>query len=184
MRPDRLTPGGTGESGLALAAMRLFRERYQAEPEGVWHAPGRVNLIGEHTDYNEGFALPFAIGAGVCVAAGRGDAGVLAVVSRQLGGAHPVSVPLSGVAPGSVRGWAAYPAGMAWALRSSGYDVAGLRLAVDADLALGAGLSSSAALECASGLAMTELSGLSVPRAELAAAAGGPRTSSSARRPG
>ena len=64
-------------------AARLFADRYGREPEGVWFAPGRVNLIGEHTDYNEGFALPFAISAGICVAAAARDDGAIALSSAQ-----------------------------------------------------------------------------------------------------
>ncbi len=149
-------------------AARLFAASYGTAPDGVWHAPGRVNLIGEHTDYNDGFALPFALAAGVCVAAGRSEGDRLMLSSRQQG-ETVVTVPLAGLAPGAVGGWAAYPAGVAWALRSAGHGVAGLRIAVDADLALGAGLSSSAAIECATGLAMAELCGLPVSRAGLAA---------------
>jgi galactokinase len=149
-------------------AARLFAASYGTAPDGVWHAPGRVNLIGEHTDYNDGFALPFALAAGVCVAAGRSDGDCLMLSSRQQG-ETVVTVPLAGLAPGAVGGWAAYPAGVAWALRSAGHGVAGLRIAVDADLALGAGLSSSAAIECATGLAIADLCGLPVSRAGLAA---------------
>jgi galactokinase len=153
--------------GPGLGAARLFAERYGREPEGMWFAPGRVNFIGEHTDYNEGFALPFAIGAGVCVAAAARDDGILALSSRQHGGAV-VTVPLASLAPGRPAGWAAYPAGVAWALLSAGHRLGGASLAIDADLAAGAGLSSSAALECAAGLALAELYRLAVPRAELA----------------
>ncbi|HXW43506.1 MAG TPA: galactokinase [Streptosporangiaceae bacterium] len=150
-------------------AAELFARRYGQQPEGIWYSPGRVNLIGEHTDYNGGFALPFAISAGVCVAASRGNDGVIALASRQTGDAE-VDVAVTGLAPGAVRGWAAYPAGVAWALVSAGHEVGGARLAVDADLALGAGLSSSAALECAAGLALADLYGLDLPRPALAAA--------------
>ncbi len=149
-------------------AARLFAASYGAEPEGIWHAPGRVNLIGEHTDYNDGFAMPFALAAGVFVAAGRSKDDCLVLSSRQQG-ETVVTVPLAGLAPGAVGGWAAYPAGVAWALRSAGHGVAGTRIAVDADLALGAGLSSSAAIECATGLALADLCGLPVSRAGLAA---------------
>jgi galactokinase len=142
----------------------------------VWRAPGRVNLIGEHTDYNDGFALPFAIGAGVCVAAAARDDGVLELTSRQQGErVVAVSVeslargPVQSLAPGQPGGWAAYPAGMAWALASGGHRIGGASLAIDADLAAGAGLSSSAALVCAAGLALADLYQLAVPRAELAA---------------
>ena len=149
-------------------AAQLFGASYGAEPEGIWHAPGRVNLIGEHTDYNDGFALPFALAAGVCVAAGRSDGDRLELSSRQQGETL-VTVPLAGLGPGAVSGWAAYPAGVAWALRAAGHAVTGMRIAVDSELALGAGVSSSAAIECATGLAMADLCGLPVSRAGLAA---------------
>ena len=156
--------------GVADRAADWFAECYGAEPEGVWHAPGRVNLIGEHTDYNEGFVLPFALGQGVRAAVSRHDDGWLELRSRQVP-ASPATVPLSKLAPGSVTGWAAYPAGAAWAIREAGYPVGGASIAIDADLERGAALSSSAALECATALALTELPGLSVPRPELAALA-------------
>jgi galactokinase len=79
-------------------------------------APRRVNLIGEHTDYNEGFALPFAISDGVCVAAAARDDGLIAVPSRQHGETI-VTALLDGLAPGSPSGWPAYPAGVAAANR-------------------------------------------------------------------
>jgi galactokinase len=151
-----------------VPAAQLFTDRYGTAPDGVWRAPGRVNLIGEHTDYNDGFALPFAIGAGVCVAAAARDDGVLALTSRQQG-EQVVAVPAASLAPGQPGGWAAYPAGMAWALMSAGHHIGGASLAIDADLAAGAGLSSSAALVCAAGLALADLYELAVPRAELAA---------------
>jgi galactokinase len=154
--------------GPDLGAARLFADAFGRPPEGVWYAPGRVNLIGEHTDYNEGFALPFAIGAGVCVAAAaRGDR-LLALASRQQGG-DVLTVPVTALEPGLPGGWAAYPAGMAWALRSAGHRIGGASLAIDADLPAGAGLSSSAALSCAAGLALAGLYRLDVPRPDLAA---------------
>jgi galactokinase len=168
MTGPRMTgPRMTGP-GPDLGAARLFADAFGRPPEGVWYAPGRVNLIGEHTDYNEGFALPFAIGAGLCVAAAaRGD-GMLALASRQQGG-DVLAVPVTALAPGLPGGWAAYPAGMAWALRSAGHRIGGASLAIDADLPAGAGLSSSAALSCAAGLALAGLSRLDVPRPDLAA---------------
>lgn len=146
-----------------------YAERYGHPPEGMWFAPGRANLIGEHTDYNGGFVLPFALRFGVAVAAGRGGAGIT-VWSRQGDGAGVTAAP-DGLTPGSVRGWAAYPLGVAWSLAAAGYQLGSTRLAIDSDLPMGAGLSSSAALECAVALALTELHGHAAPRSELVALA-------------
>jgi len=143
-----------------------FARRYGREPEGIWFAPGRVNLLGG-PDYNEVFVLPFAIGAGVSVAASRRGDGRIALTSRQAGG-EPAVLAIGALEPGSVTGWAAYPAGVAWALREAGYLAGGADLAVDAGLPMGAGLASSAALECAVALALTGLYGLPVPRPVLA----------------
>jgi galactokinase len=157
-------------SGGARRVAAWFRERFGAEPHGVWHAPGRANLIGEHTDYNEGFVLPFALDHGTLAAAALTGAGALELRSMQVPEAS-VTVPLDTLAPGAVTGWAAYPSGVAWALREAGYPVAGVSVAIDSDLPQGAGLSSSAALECAVALALTELQGIDAPRPRLAALA-------------
>jgi galactokinase len=133
----------------------------------VWFAPGRANLMGEHTDYNEGFVLPFALAQGVTATATARDDGLLALRSRQKP-AEPVTLALDSLAPRSVTGWAAYPAGVAWALRAAGFDVLGASVDVDSDLPVGAGVSSSAALECSVALALCSLSGLTVPRERLA----------------
>jgi galactokinase len=143
-----------------------FRRCYGGEPAGVWRAPGRVNFIGEHTDYNDGLVMPFAIAAGVSVAAAPRDDGMLELASAEQHG-PPVAVRLAGLEPGAVTGWAAYVCGVAWALREAGHPVPGARLAFGADLPAGAGLSSSAALECAAALALTGLTGAEVPRPEL-----------------
>ena len=103
-----------------VRAASLFRERFGGEPDGVWLAPGRANLMGEHTDYNEGFVLPFALGQGVTAAASRRAGRRLTVCSRQEP-ADAVEVDLDGLAPGRVTGWAAYPAGVAWALEAAGH---------------------------------------------------------------
>jgi galactokinase len=132
-----------------------------------WRSPGRVNLIGEHTDYNDGFVLPLAIPREVRVhAAGRDDR-VLRVTSAQSQG-EPVAIPLDGLAPGTVDGWAAYVAGTAWALQEHGVELRGADLLVDGDVPRGAGLSSSAALECATAGALLAVAGADVPLAEVA----------------
>ena len=124
----------------------------------TWMAPGRVNLIGEHTDYNAGFVLPFALPLGVTARATARDDDLLCITSS----AHdePVTVRLSDLEPGAVDGWAAYAAGVAWSLRSAGIAVGGADVALDSDLPTGAGLSSSAALECAVAGALTTAYGI------------------------
>lgn len=120
---------------------RWFAQQHGEPPEGIWRAPGRVNIIGEHTDYNEGFVMPMALREGVTVcAAGRSD-DRLVLMSRQAGLA---AVELGKLAPGSVAGWPAYAAGVAWALLQAGYLIHGASIAIDSDLPAGAGLSSSA----------------------------------------
>ena len=152
-----------------MTAAELFRSRFGGEPDGVWLAPGRANLMGEHTDYNDGYVLPFALGQGVAAAAavrsGPHDR-ALVLCSRQEPGAA-VEVALDGLTPGQVTGWAAYPAGVAWALEAAGHRVPGACIAFDSDLPVGAGLSSSAAIECATALALTSLGDLDLPRGEL-----------------
>jgi galactokinase len=138
-----------------------------AQPEGVWSSPGRVNLIGEHTDYNEGFALPFAIAARAYVAARRRDDGVLRMRSVQLPGGD-VTVPVHELRPGTPQGWGAYVAGVVWAARRAGHEVGGMDVLVDGRVPLGSGLSSSHALECAVAGAATDLYGIEVTRSDLA----------------
>lgn len=123
-----------------------------------WAAPGRVNLIGEHVDYAQGLCLPFAIAERTVVeATPRADGRI-----RLRSAAEPgvVEIGLDQVGPGSPAGWAGYAAGVLWALREAGHPVGGLDVTVVDTVPLGAGLSSSAALECATALAVDELYGL------------------------
>jgi galactokinase len=143
-----------------------FVQRHGRAPETVWSAPGRANLIGEHTDYNDGFVLPFAIEQRVFVAAARRTDSRVHASSRQAptdDGSWRVDDP-HGAAP--ARGWLAYPFGVVRALQRVG-DVPGVDLVVDGDVPLGAGLSSSAALECAVACAVAELAGLRLSPIEL-----------------
>lgn len=141
-----------------------------AAAEGVWAAPGRVNLIGEHTDYNGGFALPFALPHRTYAAARLREDGILRIASAQQPDLWEGR--LADVGPGRPRGWPAYVAGVAWALAGRLPDGFGLDVVVDGHVPLGAGLSSSAALSCSVGVALRdlvpELSGLT--DADLAAA--------------
>src|SRR5688572_32197192 len=135
------------DHGRAFDTLRSkYRSLAGADAEGLWFAPGRVNLIGEHTDYNDGFVLPFAIEQRAVVAAGRRDDGLVVMHSLELD--ETVEVALSDLAPGA-DGWSAYLAGVVWALRESGEEVGAVTLVLTSDVPLGAGLSSSAAIECA-----------------------------------
>jgi len=134
-------------------------------PESVWRAPGRVNLIGEHTDYNDGFVLPIAITYGVTAAAASRPDRTLRLVSAQAD--QVTEVDVDSLAPGSVPGWAAYVAGVVWALRESGHDVGGADVHVDGDVPRGAGLSSSAALECSTAAALCDAYGLELSATEI-----------------
>jgi len=129
------------------------------EPDGVWSAPGRVNLIGEHTDYNGGLALPTALPHRTYVALRHRDDDVVRLGSAQAPG-DVWSARLADVAPDAVSGWGAYVAGVAWALGEAGHPVRGFDAVVDSCVPFGAGLSSSAALECAVAVALDETGGL------------------------
>jgi galactokinase len=144
----------------------VFEATYDVAPAGVWSAPGRVNLIGEHTDYNDGFVLPFAIAARTTVAAVVRSDGMLRMRSAQQPRGD-VSVTLEALAPGNPQGWASYVAGVVWAAHRAGHAVSGLDLLVDGRVPLGSGLSSSHALECAVLLAMNDLFGWDLSRNDL-----------------
>ncbi|NUR99350.1 MAG: galactokinase [Kribbellaceae bacterium] len=143
-----------------------FSDVFGTAPDGSWRAPGRVNLIGEHTDYNDGVVLPIALPNQIVVTAGRRTDGRVAVASG--GHADVVEFALESLRPGSVGDWAAYPAGAAWVLREAGYPIGGANLRFESDLPSGAGLSSSAALLCATAIALLGLAGVEVDPAEVA----------------
>ena len=136
-----------------------------AAPDWRWAAPGRVNLIGEHTDYNDGFVLPLAIDRRTRVAASPRSDEVVTVRSAQSRDQARFGLD---TCPGEVEGWAAYVAGVVWAMREQGHPVSGLDLEVDGDVPLGAGLSSSASLECAVAVALADLAGLELDTTTLA----------------
>ncbi|MEU8922591.1 galactokinase [Kitasatospora sp. NPDC048545] len=144
-----------------------FEAVHGARPSGVWAAPGRVNLIGEHTDYNDGFVLPIALPHSVEVTARRREDGRVRLYSAQ-GDGTITDLALDGLAPGVVTSWAAYPVGVFWALAEAGHTVGGADLFFDSDVPTGAGLSSSAALECATAAALNDLYGLGLSAPELA----------------
>ena len=132
---------------------------------GTWSAPGRVNLIGDHTDYNAGFALPFALPQRTTVVATARTDGRITATSGDL---EPGDFPTT-TQPGDVTGWAAYVAGIAWVLGEHlGAPVPGADLEISSEVPVGSGLSSSHSLECAVALALLGLAGAEVPREELA----------------
>jgi galactokinase len=158
-----------------VSAAELFRRIAGREPDGVWSAPGRVNLIGEHTDYNDGFVLPFAIDRRTTAAVGTRTDGIVRVASALAPADAVVEVPIADLAgpagdvASRVPRWALYPLGVIWAF---GRDVAGhaggLDIAIDSDVPVGAGLSSSAAIECSIAGAVNDLWALGNDRVALA----------------
>jgi galactokinase len=137
-------------------------------PAGVWAGPGRINLIGEHTDYNDGYVLPFALPQAACVAAAPRTDGRWLLRSVDLD--DTVEIGPDDLVPGAP-GWSSYLAGVVWALREAGHEVGGADLVLTSDVPLGAGLSSSAAIECAALAALADLNGLEIApldRAKLA----------------
>jgi len=144
----------TSDHDAARSAEEAFAETFGGRPEGVWAAPGRVNVIGEHTDYNGGFVLPIALTHTTRAAVARRDDGRFAVASRQ-GDGGVVELALADLAPGRPEGWAGYPAGVVAGLRDR--VPGGVSVLVDSDVPVGAGLSSSAALTCSVALALRDL---------------------------
>ncbi len=139
-------------------AFLAYWDQFQEEPVFVASAPGRVNLIGEHTDYNAGFVLPCAIDRRVAVAVGHGDIQLYSADFQE-------SRPLLSKREGS---WADYPSGVVWAMKERGYDVPMFRGAFAGDVPLGSGLSSSAAIEAATALALDALFHLEISKKDLA----------------
>jgi galactokinase len=147
------------------AVTQAYTELVGRTPTGVWAAPGRVNLIGEHTDYNDGFVMPFALPQRVTVAAGRRDDDTWRV--RSLNGDLTESFSRADLVPG-MDGWQAYVAGVVWALDEAGHRVSGADLVLTSDVPIGAGLSSSAALECATLAVLADLDDLLIEPMERA----------------
>lgn len=142
-------------SGAVDDVAQAFLDSFGYSPDGVWSAPGRVNVIGEHTDYNEGLCLPLALPQRTYVAAARREDDLIRLRSVQTGDAWEGR--LSDIGPGTPAGWAAYPAGVLWALAGQGVAVGGVDLVLDGRVPLGAGLSSSAALTCSTACAAADL---------------------------
>ncbi|MEV0592747.1 galactokinase [Nonomuraea cavernae] len=143
-----------------MRVVEAFRTAFGADPATVWHAPGRVNLIGEHTDYNDGFVLPFAVPWGVTAAISPRADRTIRLLSLQ-SSPGPVTI----TEHGDAQGWTRYVVGV---LAMLGDQVPGADIAIDGDVPQGAGLSSSAALEVSVAAALNDLHGLSLTPMELA----------------
>lgn len=131
----------------------------------VVRSPGRVNIIGEHTDYNEGFVLPAAIDKAAFVAAGKRDDKIIKLYSLAFNESYESNV--EELLP-TDKGWPNYVLGVADQMIKRGHKIQGFFLVLDADVPIGAGMSSSAAVECATAFALNELFGLNIPKVELA----------------
>lgn len=153
---------------VAARAAETFNSEHGRAPHSVWSSPGRVNLIGEHTDYNDGFVLPFALPHRTAVAVSPRTDGKLSIVT--LGSDDQTqrarTVPVDSLAPGTISGWPAYPAGVAWVLRDAGFPIPGADLVIAGDVPTGAGLSSSHALQCAVALSLLDICGRALDRPE------------------
>jgi len=135
--------------------VKEFVHRFGAQPTHVLRAPGRVNLIGEHTDYNDGFVMPMAIDRATWIALSPRDDRQVEIYSMD----HHEDVSFNTYAPAKNKGWREYPKGVAWALAEHGYDLKGFNGTIVCDVPLGAGLSSSASFELAVARAFSVSSG-------------------------
>ena len=160
-----LPTSDTDSRDVARLAANEYRRRF-GEPAGVFRAPGRVNLIGEHTDYNDGFVMPAALGFSTFVAAGaRGD-GSLVVYSLDFGEETVINVDAANSGP--TGHWSDYPRGVAAELGAHGVPWTGANLVIKGDVPIGAGLSSSAAIEVATAMALVAVAGAALDRRTIA----------------
>jgi galactokinase len=143
-----------------------FTDAFAAAPDGIWMAPGRVNLIGEHTDYNEGFVLPFAIDKTARIAVRLRQDSTIRLLSTY-GDQGMTTVDTAALDKSAAKGWTKYPLGVIWALQQLGITVPGLDLLLDSDVPLGAGLSSSHAIECAVISALNDVTGAGLTAEEM-----------------
>ena len=150
-----------------------FATAFGHDLDGIWAAPGRLNVIGEFTDYNDGYVLPFALAEVTRAGVARRDDDVVRVVSADApdGQSSVASMHIAGLAPKGTVPWANYAFGVAWAMTESGHRLSGVDVYLESDVPVGAGLSSSAALECAVGLALRDLFAPDITRTELASIA-------------
>lgn len=159
MSIERVAAGDPQQIARNLAEQ--FARLHDREPFGVFCAPGRVNLIGEHVDYNGGSCLPLALPHSACAAVAARPDDLVTVTSLQRD--RPWQGRLEALGPGDVAGWPAYVGGVIWALQQDDWTLPGMDIVIDSRVPIGAGLSSSAALECAVALAANALAPASAP---------------------
>ncbi|WP_197052143.1 galactokinase [Kocuria sp. ZOR0020] len=168
------SPHSSADRARATELVGTFQQLFGVEPSGVWRAPGRVNLIGEHLDYNNGLVLPFAIDRSAMVAVrllapGEHSQLVSTWIDPTTGRQARTGFDPLNLRPGAVTGWASGPAGVAWALQeSTGVQVPGFQMVLDSIVPVGSGLSSSHAVEVSVALALAELTDAPVDRRDLA----------------
>ena len=141
----------------------IYQEQFGGSPLVV-SSPGRVNIIGEHTDYNEGFVLPAAIDKAIYIAVEKGEDRLIKLYSQEFGESYEVDIS---VLNRSNKQWANYVLGVADQLLKRGYLIGGFNLVVDGNVPIGAGLSSSAAVECATVFALNEIFSLNIAKEEM-----------------
>jgi galactokinase len=150
----------TSERQAAARAREAFEQTFGSQPAGMAFAPGRVNLVGEHTDYNDGFVLPMAIAEGIAAAFSATDDDVLRVHAADMGETQEMPLAALRDDPLALTGWFRYVAGMAWTMNDEGLTLKGTTIALAASLPVAAGLSSSAAIEMVSGRALAAAAGI------------------------
>lgn len=160
-----MTPGAITDSDLAGSLTAQFQKLYRERPR-IFRAPGRVNLIGEHTDYNDGCVMPAAIEFYTWVAVARRNDRRLKVYSEHF--AETVELPLDALTGPPRKHWSDYVRGVAAVLQATGYPLRGANLAIQGQVPLGAGLSSSASVEVSTALALASVSNVELPPLELA----------------
>jgi galactokinase len=152
--------------GSARTVAERFLAVYGTSPSGLFRAPGRVNLIGEHTDYNDGFVMPAAIDFSCYSAIRSRSDRTLSVYSQQF--QENIEFNLDRLGGPPKKHWTDYVRGVAAVLRDEGYPLKGADLLIDGQVPIGSGLSSSASIEVSSALALTSLGGITVPLGTLA----------------
>jgi len=154
------------------AAIQAYQKRFSQAPRYVARAPGRVNLLGEHVDYNDGFVLPAAIDRATYVAFSPASTDRTSLVAADFAEEAQFTLetlPAKTQPDGSpLPEWAHYPAGTAWALGQAGLSTPAMQAAFSSDIPRGSGLSSSASIEMAFGVAWSKLGGWSLPPMQLA----------------